>query len=315
MPKKYTLEDLVKLGYTPIEAKKALDSGEFDKVFGEPAADKDFLGDNTTIQSQIDKGIDPATAQTRAGNDAFDLNFSLPPTQSVSQGVTQDSQLSFDTSGQGESSVDPEIQALIDKGYTREEAYQMRKGGQLPDENATGTSPEIQAFIDQGYNLEEATQLSQSNTFSQTGETPETSDDVGATGNGLNSVLDFGAAINGSNDLETSAQGLGEAIGSEKGSPGRGLAIAGNAGKLLFSGARNVASGIGRSKRSQYIEDFNNKKKLEERNTYTAAPQTQNTNYLGGNSYGEKGGTKGKNLPLKNHFSNKGFRKPGYKKL
>lgn len=183
--------------------------------------------------------------------------------------------------------------------------------------DSEAVNPELQSLLDQGYTLEEATQLMQSPNYNpqkaneanagpllgkdeqEMGMTPQ------STGAGL---LDFASNAGTGVSLDQAAQGLGQSIGS-----GNPLGIAANAGKLVIGGARQVLSGLGSAKRDKYIEEYYDKE--QNKNTYTAAPQSGNTNYLGGNSYGEDGGIQGETLPLKNFLTNKGFQKPGFKKL
>jgi len=183
--------------------------------------------------------------------------------------------------------------------------------------------PELQQYLDQGYNLEEAKQLLGSQNYGPNAEETaarilKTTDgpmnieqddgDPNALGNILNTA---GAGVS----LEQAAYGLGRSIGSEKGAA-KTLGIVGNAGKLVMGTARGVASGLGAMKKSQYVQDYYDKKSQEaDRSNYVAAAQTANTNTTGGRSFGEDGGIQGKTLPLKAFLKNGGFKKPGYKKL
>ncbi len=94
----------------------------------------------------------------------------------------------------------------------------------------------------------------------------------------------------GGTDFSSELFTLGRALGTEKGTNGRGLAIAGASGSLLFGAARNVASGIGYAKTNEYVNDWYRDQQFgaPSRN-YTPAPQYQNTNTLGG-FYAEDGG-------------------------
>lgn len=187
---------------------------------------------------------------------------------------------------------------------------------------ATGTTdseitPELQALLDQGYNLEEAKQILEQRKAEKSGETFT----FGAENTSSNGIADPTALVNmfanaGTGiGLDQAAFGLGRAIGSENGT-NKTLNIIGNAGKLALGTARGIASGLGQMKASQYAQDYYDKKIQEGtgRTTYTAAPQSGNTNYTGGYSY-EEGGTKGKTPPLKDFLKSGGFKKPGFKKL
>lgn len=181
-----------------------------------------------------------------------------------------------------------------------------------------GITPEIQALLDEGYNLAEAKQILEQRAAKASGET-FTLGDKNTNGKEIadpyalsNMFANAGAGIG----LDQAAFGLGRAIGSEKGT-NKTLNIIGNAGKLTLGLTRGVASGLGQMKASQYAQD-EYERKIQEgtgRTTYTPAPQYDNTNYTGGNSYGEEGGVMGKTLPLKEFFKNGGFKKPGFKKL
>jgi hypothetical protein len=84
----------------------------------------------------------------------------------------------------------------------------------------------------------------------------------------------------GGSDLSTEIYSLGRALGSEKGTPGRGMNIVGAGGAAALYIARNLASGIGFSKRNQYVMDWY-KKKQQER-TYTPDSQSEDQNSMGG---------------------------------
>ena len=246
---------------------------------------------------------------------------------------------------------DNPVDILISQGYPREVAQQMVDSGtydkmvnplptlpnlvgsplgggvnQTSDLTGTGAatgevSPEIQQLLDQGYNLEEAEQLMASGNYAPNavGEAEERilkttdgpnvlSQDQGDP-NALSNLLgSAGAGVS----LEQAAYGLGSSLGAEKGTA-KTLGIIGNAGKLALGTVRGIASGLGKMKKDQYVQDYYNKKSKEV--TYTAAPQAENVNYLGGSSYGEEGGIQGKTLPIKAFLKNGGFKKTGYKKL
>lgn len=90
----------------------------------------------------------------------------------------------------------------------------------------------------------------------------------------------------GGSDISTELYMLGRGIGSEKGTPGRGLTIAAAAGSALFDAARNVMSGIGYAKRDQYVDNWYRQQQYGSQNfNYTPASQTRNTNNTGGNDF------------------------------
>ena len=84
----------------------------------------------------------------------------------------------------------------------------------------------------------------------------------------------------GGSDLSTEIYSLGRALGAEKGTPGRGMNIVGAGGAAALDIARNLASGIGFSKRNQYVTDWY-KKKQQERN-YVPDSQSEDQNSTGG---------------------------------
>lgn len=198
--------------------------------------------------------------------------------------------------------------------------------------NDTGSDTRIQMLLDQGYNMEEAQQLLASENFTPDKMTERTegtgATDLATPGGGINQFTNL-PPIGGGISLDSAAFGLGQSLGSEKGI-GRGIGIVANASKIALGSARNILSGLGQAKRNQHIQDFLNKKRQEGtgRTTFTPAPQAANVNYLGGQSYGEDGGihkegqigypdggVKGETLLLKDFLTNKGFTKPGFKKL
>jgi len=88
----------------------------------------------------------------------------------------------------------------------------------------------------------------------------------------------------GGSDLSTEIYSLGRALGSPKGTPGRGMNIVGAGGAAALDIARNLASGIGFSKRNQYVMDWY-KKKQQERN-YVPDSQSEDQNSTGGMKLG-----------------------------
>lgn len=101
----------------------------------------------------------------------------------------------------------------------------------------------------------------------------------------------FPVLFPGGSDLSTELYSLGRNIGAPKGSTGRVAGIVGSAGAAAFDIARNVASGIGFEKMNRYVDDWYRQQQFGgENSNYVAAPQYQNTNYLGG-FYGEDGGS------------------------
>lgn len=92
-------------------------------------------------------------------------------------------------------------------------------------------------------------------------------------------------------DLTTNLYNLGRAIGAKKGTKGRGLAIAGNAGAAALEGARALFSGVGFSKAQGYTDQYNQQQMIDARKKYESNPQYKNTNYMGGPTQTRAGGT------------------------
>lgn len=110
----------------------------------------------------------------------------------------------------------------------------------------------------------------------------------------------------GGSDLSTEIYSLGRALGAEKGTPGRGMNIIGAGGAAALDITRNLASGIGFSKRNQYVMDWY-KKKQQERD-YTADSQSEDQNLEGGR---RDGGTIGMKIGgTMNMFAEEGMTMP-----
>lgn len=241
--------------------------------------------------------------------------------------------------------MDPAVETLIAQGYPPEVAQRMVESGaysamtnplqNLPNlmGGPSGATPQLnqqvpdnlQYYTDQGYNIEEAEQLAASENYSLGNEEAPVDTAkrrIGGNTNAgqpsdiqplLGAIGNAGAGVS----LEGAAHSLGRAIGAEKGAA-RTVSIIGSAGKLALGTARGIASGLGQMKRNRYVQDYYDKKRIEEMtdsDNYTPAPQSGNVNYLGGNSYGEQGGIQGETLPLKSFLKSGGFKKTGFKKL
>lgn len=102
-----------------------------------------------------------------------------------------------------------------------------------------------------------------------------------------NQLPGFPFITGGGSDISTELYSLGRAIGAPKGSRGRMLTGIASAGAAAFDIARNVASGIGFEKRNQYMRDWYANQQRQ--TNYTAAPQYQNTNTVGGITMEEGG--------------------------
>ena len=90
--------------------------------------------------------------------------------------------------------------------------------------------------------------------------------------------------------LETELFMTGRALGQDKGTPGRGLAIAGGIGSAALGASRAGLSGYALSKANQTQEEWMREQIAKGRTgTYTAAPQYGNSNSLGSTSF-ENGG-------------------------
>lgn len=73
-----------------------------------------------------------------------------------------------------------------------------------------------------------------------------------------------------------------------------GASMIGNAVTDLMGGVRNSMSVVAMHNRNRYVEDWYNKQM--QRNHYTPVSQTANSNYTGGNAFGELGGEMGHSL-------------------
>jgi len=271
------IQALILQGYPPDVARRMVESGQYDKM------------------------ITPVSFPSIDGTKLPRLDFSTPTTQ-IGAGTT----------------VDPSIQAYLDKGYNAEEAMQLSQSKnysttqgtttQQNPQNLTSDNKDIQYFLDKGYTMEEATQLAQSATFGS----ERKENQMQKQEDFQNSLSGMFGNMGGGVSLEQAAYGLGHSIGDKD-----PLGIIANSGKLLLGGARTFTSGLGQGKREQYMEEYQRMKEQQGmgRDNYTAIPQTANTNYLGGMSYGEDGGMKGETLPLRDFFKNKGFINPKFKKL
>lgn len=106
-----------------------------------------------------------------------------------------------------------------------------------------------------------------------------------------NSLLTSLLASQGTSSLEGSLFGLGRGIGAKAGTPGKGAAIVGNAGALLFGGARSLMSGLAASKTFDRNQAWNREALMQPQNVYNNATQFQNANTTGGTAQGRYGGT------------------------
>lgn len=98
-------------------------------------------------------------------------------------------------------------------------------------------------------------------------------------------------ASQGTTSLEGSLFGLGRALGLKKGTPGKGMAIAGNAGTALLGGARSLLSGMGIANQEKINQNWNREALMQSQNVYNNATQFQNANTTGGTAQGRYGGT------------------------
>lgn len=72
-----------------------------------------------------------------------------------------------------------------------------------------------------------------------------------------------------------------------------GASMIGHAVTDLMGGVRDAFSVAAMNKRNQYVMDWYNRKRKEDEQRYVPTSQTANANYLGGFSFGEKGGVMG----------------------
>lgn len=149
--------------------------------------------------------------------------------------------------------------------------------------NITAEDIAFEKYLDEGYSSEEAFQLAKRDTATGTDNNTEQNQYAPLMNNPL--------LYTGGFDMETQAAQLGRFIGQNQGTGGRGLGIASAAGGLGLGITREVLSGIGAAKQNQRVLDRNNE--LQQRRTYTPAPQSAATNTTGGNVFG-KGGYKDK---------------------
>ena len=108
-----------------------------------------------------------------------------------------------------------------------------------------------------------------------------------------NSLLTSLLASQGTSSLEGSLFGLGRGIGAKAGTPGKGAAIVGNAGALLFGGARSLMSGVAASKSYDRNQAWTRDVLNQSQNVYNNATQFQNANTTGGTAQGRYGGILG----------------------
>lgn len=90
-------------------------------------------------------------------------------------------------------------------------------------------------------------------------------------------------------DMSTNFYNFGRALGMDKGTKGRGMLGAGSLGAGLLSAARMTASGIGYSKANAYAQKQYRDNLIDSQNQYTAASETENANYIGGQGFREGG--------------------------
>lgn len=86
-------------------------------------------------------------------------------------------------------------------------------------------------------------------------------------------------------DMSTNFYNFGRALGMKKGTKGRGLLAVGAGGAGILGAARQITSGIGYSKANAYTQKYMRDQMLQNQNQYTAASQTENTNYTGGQGF------------------------------
>lgn len=91
-------------------------------------------------------------------------------------------------------------------------------------------------------------------------------------------------------DIGTELFMTGNALGTDKGTPGRGLAIASGIGAAVLGGARAGLSGFALAKANETQAEWERKQLAKGRQgSYTPAPQYGNTNNLGGQMFAEGG--------------------------
>lgn len=88
--------------------------------------------------------------------------------------------------------------------------------------------------------------------------------------------------------LSTQAAKIGGFLGAEAGTKGKGLGLASSISGFALGATREILSGLGAAKASNYANDYI--KENQQRRVYTPASQTADANYTGGNLY-QDGGT------------------------
>jgi hypothetical protein len=112
-----------------------------------------------------------------------------------------------------------------------------------------------------------------------------------------------GFASPGGLDMESTLFKLGQGIGMQKGTKGRGALIGLSAADALIKGGRNLFSGIGVGNVNAETERWMQDQMLKRR--YVADSQSRDANYTGGYSFSKDGGTIGGNV-LKKYFNGGG---------
>lgn len=104
------------------------------------------------------------------------------------------------------------------------------------------------------------------------------------------SLLTSLLASQGTSSLEGSLFGLGRALGTKAGTPGKGMAVAGYAGNALLGGARSLMLGLSGAKAASMNAEWNREALSRPQNVYNNATQFQNANTTGGTAQGRYGG-------------------------
>ena len=194
-------------------------------------------------------------------------------------GINQN-QSAFDPNFTGTPGINPNIQGNdTDKlaRYTQDHI----NGGETPERAAQLAQQEID-----GQNRAASTEGNYGNDF----ETYQKNNPQDDTQVNLDKKGAFPYIYAGGTDLNTRANMLGQFVGLEKGTKGKGIGVALSAGSLALGLAGDIASGIGMSKANKVAQDYYRKKlRGVDTNDYTAISQTDNSNGMGGRSY-RKGG-------------------------
>lgn len=223
---------------------------------------QDYIPNYPQLQFQ-QPNIDP--------NNEFLINQEIPMGPSTQQ--TQDFTQGLPTQqNQQELSVTSSLGRLPN---SYEEIDAMYKSGQISQDQAN----QLELQVTNGPAGTEDGSIQDGNTLDQSGQQNQ-------QGNIWGNLPPINFA---GSDLSSELYMLGNAIGSQPGTRGRGATMVAAGGAALFDIARNVAAGIGYQKRNQYVNDYYNKQ--QRKRQYNPVSKTSNDNYSEGIPTHQDGGT------------------------